>query len=128
MELRDLHPKRWKLHHNRMTKAAGISQVGLVCHIDTWSYITKVTRFAVTPTPTTSDEVMVRVPLSGPALVTVLAAMRTQVRYYSTPDIAIARRVYAAFAEVVDAVDPAAKDGPPIPDVVLDDKLGPAPG
>ena len=40
---------------------------------------------------------------------------------------AVAQRVYEQIAKVVDAVDPDAAPGHPIPPILLDDKLGETP-
>ena len=113
----------------RLVKAAGISSATLVCHGATWSFIRLRSQFPVEhePSPPTAGG-LVRKQLSGPELVKILSEMRS-VANWRMPDIsvgdrAIAQRIYNAVAEVVDRVDPAVKIGAPIPDIVIDDKIG----
>ncbi|WP_433734919.1 hypothetical protein ACQP0C_41635 (plasmid) [Nocardia sp. CA-129566] len=65
---------------------------------------------------------MVEVVLSGPNLVMLLKLTHRQRLAPETR--ALTRRVYEQVAKVIDAVDPDANPGQPIPPIVLDDKLG----
>jgi hypothetical protein len=109
----------------RLSKAAGISSVDLICHRDTWNWIRSELNTVNLPGPPPGDATMLRVPLSGPNLVRILTGTwfkRSAAGGY-IGDRAIAGRVYDAIAEIVDGVDPATKDGTPVPDIVIDDKI-----
>jgi hypothetical protein len=117
-----------RLHQDRLVTAAGISSATLICHRDTWSFIlnkgdlTGFDRYATLPPGVNT------VSLSGPNLVATLTRMKAiSTHSLVDTDRAIATRIYRAVAEIVDGVDPAAKDGQPIPDIVLDDRIGPTP-
>ncbi|MEV6341251.1 hypothetical protein AB0M12_41845 [Nocardia vinacea] len=116
-------------HRERMHRAAGISSVQLVCHKDTWKTLDSFWGvFDNHPAQVPKERVKghgdgrVEVTLSGPSLVTLLKLAR---RPTFGPDRrALARRAYQQLAKVVDAIDPEAQPGQPIPPIVLDDKLG----
>ncbi|WP_336212178.1 hypothetical protein [Nonomuraea sp. LPB2021202275-12-8] len=118
-----------RLHQDRLATAAEISSATLVCHRDTWSFILDRTgslggfnRYDTLPPGVNT------VTLSGPNLVAILTRMEAiSTDSLVDTDRAIATRIYRAVAEIVDGVDPAAKDGEPVPDIVLDDRMGPTP-
>ncbi|WP_431879040.1 hypothetical protein [Amycolatopsis sacchari] len=111
----------------RMRRAAGIGSIKLVCHRDTWETLDEWWAGLRSPRVPTDrveplDQGMVEVTLSGRNLVTLLnLTSQDRVTY---EDRAVAKRVYAQVAKVVDAVDPDAEHGRSIPPIVLDDKLG----
>ncbi|MEU4234400.1 hypothetical protein AB0F17_59845 [Nonomuraea sp. NPDC026600] len=116
-----------RLHQERLVKAAGVSSANLVCHRDTWAFLESECHFVGQfQLPPPGEGSLIKVPLSGPNLVRALTNMKalrdTPGRYVG--DRAVATRVYNAVAEIVDGVDPSAKSGTPVPDVVLDDKIG----
>ncbi|MFI6296672.1 hypothetical protein ACIBEJ_34140 [Nonomuraea sp. NPDC050790] len=128
MAISDLR-QQWALHRKRLVKAAGISQVGFQCHRDTWEFIryhTGPVQIKYHQLPATA---VIRLALSGPDVVAILAKMRgVQILYRFGRSRAIATRVYEAIAETVDTVDPKARPGEAVPDIVLDDKVGPPDG
>lgn len=120
-------------HAERMQRAAGVSSVQLICHEDTWGAIDGFWLIEL-PLPdehraqVPKDRIkkcgngVVEVTLSGASLVTPLKVThRPRLGSYER---AIARRTYQQLAKVIDAVDPDAKPGQPIPPIVLDDKFG----
>ncbi|MEU4841704.1 hypothetical protein [Nocardia testacea] len=116
-------------HKQRMRRAAGVSSVQLVCHMDTWSMLdafwTGTTLPRVPKDRVAPKGDMVEVTLSGVHLTALLNLIRDGGRTYVSD--AIAKRTYAQVARVVDAVDSEAVPGQPIPPIVLDDKLGETP-
>ncbi|MGC4990518.1 hypothetical protein [Nocardia salmonicida] len=121
-------PKR--AHELRQRRAAGVSTVQLVCHRDTWQVLSSLWyqgRLPAVPkdrVKALGDE-MVEVTLSGPTLVSLITFTHNPGGTYTT--VAVANRVYEQIAKVIDAVDPDAAPGLPIPAIVLDDKLGEKP-
>jgi hypothetical protein len=119
-------------HKELLSKAAGISSVLMVCHPDTWRFIEQNTpnesvfsHWSATPKP--GEDGLVRVALSGPNLVTLLTRMRAKLNGWHPDDVeALAERIYAGTSQVIVGVDPDATDGAPIPDIVIDDKIGPS--
>lgn len=131
-ERRRLKEERWRAdqvarrqREERLSKAVGISSVALICHRDTWQWIRKEVRLTNEPAPPPTDAIMLKVPLSGPNLARILSVTwfkYTAIGTYPV-DRALAGRVYNAVAEIVDGVDPAAKERTPVPDIVIDDKI-----
>ncbi|MGW0199658.1 hypothetical protein [Nonomuraea sp. NPDC003201] len=114
-------------HRERLVTAAGISSVNLICHRDTFAFIRHETVVLHhVQLPPASDGALIKVPLSGPKLVKVLTALKSVCTdpFRGSGDRAVATRVYDAVAEIVDTVDRAATSGTPVPDIVLDDKVG----
>ncbi|MEU2106416.1 hypothetical protein [Nocardia sp. NPDC019255] len=114
-----------------MLRAAGINSVQLTCHKDTWRALNWLwdipllldTHPAQVPDNRVKDlgNGSVEVTLSGPSLVTLLKLTH---RPRVGPDRrALVKRTYQQLAKVIDAVDPEASPGRPIPPIVLDDKL-----
>ncbi|GAA4923332.1 hypothetical protein HD597_000390 [Nonomuraea thailandensis] len=115
-------------HQERLVTAAGISSVNLVCHRDTFVFIQDadvVLRQRVR-LPAAGDETLIKVPLSGPNLVRVLTTLRSICNdpFRNSGDQAVATRIYRAVAQIVDTVDRAATSGTPVPDILLDDRVG----
>ncbi|THV43067.1 hypothetical protein [Glycomyces buryatensis] len=133
--------ERWnRLRESRLEKAAGISNVELVCHQDTWRFVVAKSsvrdRWRTPSDDCVSDEGndMLRVRLSGPQLVLVLFSMAEAAGYggsFGTApfvgDRVIARRVYDLAAFVVDSIDPDAPAGKPVPPIVVDDRVADSP-
>lgn len=121
-------PKRE--HELRQRRAAGVSTVQLVCHSDTWSVLSGLWFQTVLP-KVPKDRVksradgMVEVTLTGPTLVSLITLTHRGGITYT--DIAVAKRTYEQIAKVIDAIDPDADPGLPIPAIVLDDKLSDKP-
>lgn len=116
-------------HKQRMQRAAGIGTVSLVCHGDTWETLAKLGQYSLkVPEDRVASRAdgMVEVTLSGRNLVALLVVTGPgpQVGARTHVEVAVAQRVYEQIAKVVDAVDPDAAPGRPIPPIVLDDKLG----
>lgn len=116
-----------------MHRAAGVSSLTLICHRDTWDAVDQFwgSHFFVLPSRVPNDRVtdrgggMVEVVVSGPNLVMLLKLTKLTHGRFSSPERrALAKRVYEQVAKVIDAVDPDADPGQPIPPIVLDDKLG----
>lgn len=119
-----------RAHKLRQRRAAGVSTVQLVCHGDTWKVLAGLWyRSALPKVP--ADRVkprtdgMVEVTLTGPTLVSLITLTHEGGITYT--DIAVAKRTYEQIAKVIDAVDPDADPGRPIPAIVLDDKLSDKP-
>ncbi|MEU6860912.1 hypothetical protein AB0B28_18805 [Glycomyces sp. NPDC046736] len=132
---------RWdQQREDRLEKAAGISNVELVCHRDTWAFVVDKSSLRTSwRTPSedcVSDEGndMLRVRLSGPQLVLVLFSMAEEAGYGGSFGVApfvgdrvIARRVYDLAASVVDSIDLDAQGGRDIPPIVIDDRVADTP-
>ncbi len=118
-----------RLHETRMDKAAGISSVLLICHRDTLSIITANTgRLRYAFGGRAWPKGLVKQEFSGPDIVAILDSMHKFRDGLASPTIRpVARRVYAAIAEVVDGIDASAKPGSPVPDIVIDDRIGDTP-
>ena len=121
-------PKR--AHELRQRRAAGVSTVQLVCHSDTWNVLSdRWSQSVLSRVP--KDRVklradgMVEVTLTGPTLVSLITITHSPHGTYT--DVAVAQRTYEQIAKVIDAVDPDADPGIPIPAIVLDDKLSDKP-
>lgn len=110
-----------QLTGQRLKKAAGISEVDFICHKDTWEWITAQRRWL--PEANDAEGPMVHLRLSGPDLARVLQVCWFLKTLFLGVSRALARRIYDAIAEVIDQVDPAAKDGTPVPPIVIDDKI-----
>lgn len=122
-------PKR--AHELRLRRAAGVSTVQLVCHGDTWNVLSdRWSQSVLSRVP--KDRVklradgMVEVTLTGPTLVSLIAITHNSHGTTHT-DVAVAKRTYEQIAKVIDAIDPDAAPGLPIPAIVLDDKLSDKP-
>ncbi|MGW1743733.1 hypothetical protein ACWCPQ_33615 [Nocardia sp. NPDC001965] len=110
-----------------------MSSVQLICHRDIWAVIDEwfVDSYGHSDTGRVpKDRIkaqsggLVEVTLSGVSLVGLLKKARKRVVSPFSGTQAIARRTYDQVAKVIDAVDPNAAPGQPIPPIVLDDKLG----
>ncbi|MFE3195857.1 hypothetical protein ACFXHA_43140 [Nocardia sp. NPDC059240] len=118
-------------NEKRMHRAAGVSNATLVCHRHTWNHIDGFWTYGLLSRHNAAvwdkdvrsiGNGMVEVPLSGRNLVMLLKL--TNKRRLAVEDRILARRVYEQVAKVIDAVDPDAKPGHPLPPIILDDKLG----
>lgn len=115
--------------------AAGISQVRLVCHPDTWAFIARTAEKNERWRPprdndvTSSGDGLMEVVLSGPQLVIIsgrLLDVMVSVVYAaggSASDQALAWRVHEAIAEVVLAVKPGTRGDGAVPPIVIDDRI-----
>jgi hypothetical protein len=127
--------EKYRKHRDLLVKAAGVTSVRLICHEDTWSFVAKECGSRVNvdheALPADADEGVVALRISGPNLVELLGEMarRWDSDFPLVPMMlpkgarAIRRRVYLAVADVIARVDPAAKPGMPLPDIVIDDRL-----
>lgn len=125
--------EKYRQHRDLLVKAAGVTSVRMIRHEDTWSFVAKEcgdrVRVHSKPLP---DEGMVALRMSGPNLVELLGELprRWDPDLFIIPGLlpkenrAIRRRVYLSIAEVIARVDPTAKPGTPITDIVIDDQLG----
>ncbi len=126
--------KQWEAkHQQRMYAAAGASSVTLRCHQDTWHRISNLMHSRADWHAPESDSIkrlagqMVEVRISGPNLGALLFKASQTARFEPYPaHRAFADRLYDAFAQVADSIDPAAP-GKPLPPVVLDDQAAAAP-
>lgn len=122
-------PVRQRKH--RMMVVAGVGSVQMRCHADTWRVISeemwrqggemseeRVTELA---------DGLVEVTLSGPHLMTLVEITAPDWRHLTDAHRAMAQRVYRQVSTVIDAIDPDAAPGKPIPPIILDDKLGEKP-
>lgn len=124
--------QRAEQHKQRMQRAAGIGTATMVCHGDTWAALRELARYVL---KVPDDRVvsradgMVEAILSGHNLVSLLSVTGPGPQLDARPHVerAVARRVYEQIPKIVDAVDPDAAPGHPIPPIVLDDKLGETP-
>jgi hypothetical protein len=129
-------------YQQRISRAAGVASVQLVCHRDTWLFIKRWTNqnqwgdwAGYYNTVTDRDHGLAAIHLSGPQLIDVLTSMAwvgaihgTKPLGASTPritDQAIARRVYDAIGAIVDQIDPDAPKDHHIPPIVIDDRAAP---
>ncbi|HZE40450.1 MAG TPA: hypothetical protein VE172_16740 [Stackebrandtia sp.] len=131
--------RRWQ--SALLTKAAGISCTTLVCHRDTWQFIDLFACGVVGWRSPSDDEIslyspfLLEIRLSGPQLVHIVIAMSDAAGVSligETPagcaaDRAIAWRIFAGIADVIDDVNPAAEQGNPVPTIMIDDQLAPTP-
>jgi hypothetical protein len=115
--------ERWQVHEALLDKAAGVSTVTLVCHPLTWR---EVYYWAYHRLLTgLDDEPLMKVPLAGPELIKVLGALYFRAQDKNVETRALAKRVYEGIAQVIDGVEKDATPATPIPDIVIDDELGP---
>ncbi|MEU1813203.1 hypothetical protein [Micromonospora aurantiaca (nom. illeg.)] len=129
------------LYQQRLDRAAGVASATVVCHRDTWNFIS---RWASQRTSwqepasrkTQLSDDMLQVNLSGPQIVMILIVMRDAsgrgsqlggVDAAFLGDRVIADRIYRAVGAVVDTVDPSAPDGTPLSPIVIDDRASPLP-
>ncbi len=111
-----------------MYSAAGVSSVALRCHRDTWDRILDMMKTQGDWRAPSGDSLkpltnqMVEVSISGSNFVALLfkSSFVASGALYEG-DRVFAHRVYSAFAQVADRIDPAAR-GRPLPPVVLDDQ------
>ncbi len=131
--------QEYALYQQRLHRAAGISTVTLVCHIDTWRFIDRYADERNTwQSPTHTEgritargDGLTEVLLSGPQVVMVLIVMAdecgrgTRIRIAAPfiGDRVIAARIYEAVGAIVDGVDPDAPEGAPVPPIVIDDRI-----
>jgi hypothetical protein len=134
MGLRNI-PLKWsKKHRTRLEKAAGVAQVDLLCTALTWRLLRTQARsqFSTMQFPGaakegTSDKEMIRVSLTGPQLAQFIerTLWGTLPMAAGTPgERALYQRAYDAAAAVIDGVDLSAADGPAVPDIVIDARVG----
>lgn len=107
-----------RLDQERLSKAAGIVRVDLICHRDTWGFIEGWTFPVGEIGPPPEQATLIKVPLYGPELVRIMTAMRFTGDKIAS-ERAMASRVYDAIIEVIDRVDPA--DRFVLPHIVIDD-------
>ncbi|MFG3710848.1 hypothetical protein [Micromonospora sp. NPDC047730] len=120
------------LHPRRLETAVGISVVELVCHADTWQRLDVMLDSTVgwrSPSQTAGrvealDGHMVRVQLSGQQVSLILFRTHDRSMVAWPGEAALAKRLYRAFAAMVDQVDPDDPAAKPVPPVVLDDRIG----
>lgn len=128
-------------HQRRLTKAAGVSKVTLVCHPDTWDEVIGMSSMQkislkVDGDVVKRDDALVEVPLSGVSLVGILQITRniwwtladvnlTYTHKYAPHDRAIALRVYLAIARFLGKVQSYEAHGAPLPAIVIDDRQRP---
>ncbi|MGW3168416.1 hypothetical protein ACWC9Q_37895 [Streptomyces sp. NPDC001142] len=98
-------------HGVRLMKAAGVALAELVCHRDTWEYLTGLstnqTHFRTPPNVDDIKDGRVRVALSGRSLIALLIALwntRDQAEFL-TADWALAATAYDRFADELDTVE-----------------------
>ncbi|MFJ1839034.1 hypothetical protein ACIOJ9_34865 [Streptomyces sp. NPDC088175] len=98
------------LHGVRLMKAAGVALAELVCHRDTWEYLTGLstnqTHFRTPPNVDDIKDGRVRVALSGRSLIALLIALwdtRDEAEFL-TADWALAATAYDRFAAELDTV------------------------
>lgn len=130
---------RWALSYlggqRRLTRAAGISTVIVVCHPKMWAEVQGLARqlIDVRPDPgsaRTREDGLAEVTLSGTGLAADMHAMRTVWAFliapfthrFDPPSRAVARRVYLAMARTVEQVSSEHSDGS-TPQIVIDDRL-----
>ena len=134
---------RWALSYfgcqRRLTLAAGISTVTLVCHPQTWAQVESLVNIVpigdALPVPvdmTTRPDGLAELALSGATLAVIMHTLRTAWVYndgillgdrkYSPPRRALARRVYLAMARTVEQVSSVHVDGN-VPQIVIDDRV-----
>ena len=108
-------------------RAAGVTTAQLICHEDTWTKLHGLIPLLDRKPPPRVQALeggLVEVTLSGPYIVTLLRTMYGSWLPGEITEQVIAERAYREFAKVIDAVDPEAKPGQPLPPIVLDDKIG----
>jgi hypothetical protein len=129
-------------HARHLRKAAGIADIQLISHQDTWEEIKRLTekrrRFELPDDDqATESDQMFAAALSGMDLTEILQAMRItwteqepvrgkdgHVMYWAPFDpveVAIARRVYLAIAKAVTATNAEGGEGARLPPIVIDD-------
>lgn len=128
------------LYQQRLDRAAGIANATLICHRDTWSFISRWAsqRTSWQEPGDRKNELpdnMLRVHLSGPQVVMILVVMRDAsgrgsqfggVNAAFVGDRVIADRIYRAVGAIVDTIDPSASDGIPLAPIVIDDQASPS--
>ena len=121
----------------RLTRAAGISSVILVCHPQTWTTVAWIARTAKKAVDARVDSGAVRVredglaeiTLSGVQLAAIMHGLRTACKpdtyvagwvNFADPHLAVARRAYLAMARTVEQVS--STHTGTIPPIVIDDR------
>ncbi|OKI61665.1 hypothetical protein [Micromonospora sp. CB01531] len=119
-------------HPERMEVAVGISSIELVCHADTLTALLVMLQDTSGWTSPRAQEGriealdgnMVRVHLSGHQVSLILFRTAERAQNAWQGQAVVAKRLYRAFAGIIDQVDPDAPSAEPIPPVVLDDRVG----
>jgi hypothetical protein len=115
-------------HQQLMQVAAGVGNLTLVCHMDTWDWLAFLLSGFTSWKPLPADRIMdqpdhmVELSLSGPRVVSILNATN-YARLGAYADRAQGARIYEAFAAILDTID-SGKTGAAIPLVRLDDRPG----
>ncbi|MFI9018709.1 hypothetical protein ACIGZI_32215 [Streptomyces griseus] len=126
-------------HDDRLTKAAGIARVTIVCSKDLWNetkpdgmnpssetVTVKATVSGISTGPR-ANRGLVEVSMTGTNLVAYLKELDANAhtsKWNSTPDNAAAsRRVYDAIAPAIDRIKAASSPDDPEPEIVIDDTI-----
>ncbi|MET9209895.1 hypothetical protein ABZW38_32780 [Streptomyces bacillaris] len=127
-------------HDDRLTKAAGIARVTIVCSKDLWDEAkpdgknisngpentVKATVSAISPGPR-ADRGLVEVSMTGTNLVAYLKELDANAHpssWNGTPgNAAASRRVYDAIAPAIDRIKAATSPNDPEPEIVIDDTI-----
>ncbi len=126
-------------HDDRLTKAAGVARVTIVCSKDLWnetkpdgvnasnaSVTVKATVSAISTGPR-ANRGLVEVTMTGTNLVAYLKELDANAHpssWNGTPDNAAAsRRVYDALAPAIDRIKAATSPDDPAPEIVIDDTI-----
>ncbi|WP_181010401.1 hypothetical protein [Streptomyces sp. SM14] len=144
----DEHPRVYRTPHlDHLLKAAGMGNATLVCHRETWDFITEQTgghpHFRPPEQVEVSDEGRIETSLSGRSVLAVLTAMRqvtytheqrfldqdTEAEAGGDPDLATWALAATVYNRTSDAVRDVAHEHPDhaTPVIILDDRTPPAP-
>ncbi|MFD1935588.1 MULTISPECIES: hypothetical protein [Nonomuraea] len=118
-------------HETRLSKAAGVTTLRIVCVRDLWERTSRVgflsgdpeIKAKVTPAPGG----LVTVELTGPQLVDYLRILWKRGPLYSDPD-PLSIRVYNGIAPVIDQIQAGGVPAGTVPEVRIDDPVGGANG